>query len=667
MVRKLLYLLFPFLLSLAPLSGLEPLKASLEPDPVGVRDNTTLEVDLPLTSTAGIEVMLPDLPEGVSVWRGPYIRTYQGPEYENRGYSRYVRISFTFRSETPGWKVLPALRFSAGGQEFETRPVLFGVGLYRGGILRIPFEPYWEIGKERVFAGETVPVVLRVPMQREVLLADDFSVEPPREGFFEPAERVGTIERTETGGYAFYNLPTAAYLLTPERAGNLTIPAAGLTINGLTERAAARTIEVLPLPQSVGETGAVGSFRYAADVSSDTLLEGEQFFIDVTVSGTGNLPYAVIPEPSAAGAELVSSSEEAGISSSRAGYVGSRVKRHEYVVSGEDDVRIGFPDFPFLDPSSGRVVIRTIGSLTVRVQGSDELVENGEEDPFPYEPRLLTARKVISRDAYLQARSYLWLLPGPLLFLVFFLPGRKKKRSVAALPMLMFFLLSSAVPSGGPSVISDLSARSAYDRGDDELALQEYRNLLEKEPGHPILLYNCAVTAYRAGRIGDAVFYGRSAYRSAPSDSRTTELVRSIEEREGFGFQAPLPIGVHPDLFFFLLMIGINLAGFVGVFYLLHRRNLTFIAAVLFLTLAVSSAIALGFSAADWARTVAVAGTDIPVQTIPDPEAGTLFRIREGEAVRVIGQAEEYLFVETGIDAGGWIPLRLVRIIGPRD
>ncbi len=180
LVRKLLCLCFPLLLSLAPLSGLEPLNVTLEPDPVGVRDNTTLEIDLPLTTTAGLEVILPDLPEGVSVWRGPYIRTYQGPEYEDRGSAQYVRVSFTLRSATPGWKVLPSIRFSAGGEEYETRPVLFGVGLYRAGVLRIPFEPYWDVGKDRVFAGETVPVVLRVPMQREVLLADEFSVEPPR-------------------------------------------------------------------------------------------------------------------------------------------------------------------------------------------------------------------------------------------------------------------------------------------------------------------------------------------------------------------------------------------------------------------------------------------------------------------------------------------------------
>ncbi len=655
------------MLFLSPLAGMEPLKVSLEPDPVGVRDNTTLEVDLPLTTTAGLEVMLPDLPDGVSVWRGPYIRTYQGPEYEGQGYSQYVRVSFTLRSSSPGWKVLPSIRFSSGEEEYETRPLLFGVGLYRGGALRIPFEPYWDVGKERVFAGETVPVVLRVPMQREVLLVDDVSVQPPREGFFEPADRVGTIERTELGGYAFYNLPTAAYLLTPDRAGNLTIPAAGLTIGGQSERAAARTIEVLPLPESVGETGAVGSYSYTADVSPGTLLEGEQFHIDVTISGTGNLPYAVIPEPRAAGADPAGSSEEAEIIKTPAGYEGNRRKRYEYVVSGEEDVRISFPDFPYLDPSSGRVIVRSAVSLTVQVQGRNELIDRGEDLPFPYEPRLLSARTVMSQDAYLQTRSYLWLLPGPLLFLVFFFLGRKKKRSAAMLPMLMFFLLSSAAPSGDPSGISDLSARRAYDSGNDELAFQEYLNLLDNDPGHPVLLYNCAVTAYRAGHIGDAVYYGRSAYRAAPSDSMTSELVRSIEEREGFGFQAPLPVGVHPDLFFFLLMTGMNLAGFVGVFYLLHRRNLTFIAAVLLFTIAFSSAIALGFSAADWARKVAVAADDIPVQTIPDPDADTLFTIREGEAVRVIGRAEAYLFVETGIDTEGWIPLHLVRIIGSRD
>jgi len=212
----------------------------------------------------------------------------------------------------------------------------------------------------------------------------------------------------------------------------------------------------------------------------------------------------------------------------------------------------------------------------------------------------------------------------------------------------------------------DSDARAAYDAGDDETAFYEYRKLLAEYPEHGPLLYNCAVTAYRAGRTGEAVYYARSAFRANPSNSRIVELVSYIEKSEAFGFQVPLPAAVHPDLFFFLLMICINGAGFLGVFFLLHRRNLTFISAVLLCTIALASAIALGFSAHDWSREVLVVAEDTPVRAIPDPESASLFTLREGESVNLLGNSGKKMFIRTGIETEGWVSSDAVFIVGKR-
>ncbi|WP_020611331.1 tetratricopeptide repeat protein [Sediminispirochaeta bajacaliforniensis] len=663
--KKVLPFVFFFFTGISAFGALLPLAVTLEPNPVGVRDNTTLVVDLPLSSSAGVDAIAPDLPSGVSIWRGPYIRFYRGDDYAQQGVDHFVRISYTLRASRTGRMVIPSFRFLAEEGEFETPPLLLEVGLYRSGHLQIPFEPYWELGRQSVYAGETVPVTLKVPMQREVRLVDDVSVRPPREGFFEETGRVGAIDRSEIEGFSFYTLPAAGYLLTPERSGNLQIPSAFVTIDGIREQADALDLNVLPLPDAVAATGAVGSFEYKAASDKGPFQEGDRFFVTVTLSGKGNLPYLSIPEPILKGASLISSSEKSEIDADADGFAGRRIVRFEFLVSGKGTIEISYPPFPFLIPSSGRVSMRYLPSSTVRVEDSEHFGTAEGETPFSFEPLPIAGFSVTNEDSYRNLRSYLWLLPGPLLFLVFLIFGRKR-RSIATVSILFFFMSAAGAVDEVPP-ISDEKALAAYAAGDDEAAYQEYLLLLETSPDNSRLCYNCAVTAYRASHVGKAVFYARQAFRTHPSDGKMKELVNAIEKREGFGFQAPLPFSVHPDLFFFLLMLSINGAGFVAVFYLLHRKNLTFIVAVLLFTIGVASAIALGFSAADWGRQVVVAQADLPVLSIPDSGAGTSFVLREGEAVTLLGRSRDYLFIETGINTSGWVPLDQVLILGPME
>lgn len=669
MVRRSILSLI-FLLASRVLSfGEDVLSTVFEPNPVGVRDNSSLVIDLPLESSAGVEVVLPELPGGVEVWRGPYVRSYSGEDYADQGYLQFVRISLTLRSSDPGRKVIPPIRIESDRGDFLAGPFLLEVGLYRSASLQIPLEPFWEPRFRRIHEGQTVPLILMVPDCRELLLVDEVSAPPPREGLFEAAQGLGTLRKEERGGFSFYTIPAAAYLFTPERPGRVEIPRARVRIGDVEDSSQALVLEVEAAPEEISATGAVGQFRYeAVPPREGELQKGDTFSLTLRVEGTGNLPYLSIPAPEFRGVDQISVNRKESLRADAGGYAGWREDIYHCVVTSPESVTIIYPPFPFLVPETGRVVVKTIPessySLTPKDQpGGDTGSITG---PFPFAPREDWDRG-ISRavNYYRLPANYLWLLPGPMLFLVFFLAGKGRRGSgKAALSLVLLLFLSASGPEG-PNSQADgedsattvwEAAQVSYEEGEYANALEGFSRLSRQFPHDVALHYNASLAAWQSGEPGLSLWHARRGYREKPGDGKFPDLIAFYEQELGILFPLPLPVPVHPDLFFFVLLLACNGSGFFGVFYLLHRRNHALILTLFLLFLSAAAALALGLSARNHLLPAGVVVESGSAMLIPEESSAPAFPVKPGETVRVIGASKGFLFINTGMDTRGWFP-----------
>jgi hypothetical protein len=664
--RLILTFFLLFHISYAAYSG-DALTVTFEPNPVGVRDNSNLVIDLPLDSSAGVDLLLPDLPEGVQLWRGPYIRSYTGQDYADQGHLRFVRVSMTLRSTDPGRKVIPPVLIESETDTFSVGPFLFEVGLYRSGALQVPLEPYWEVESRDVYQGQTVSLLLMVPDRKELLLVDEVRTTAPREGIFEEVEGIGSLRKEVRGGFSFYTIPAAAFLFTPERAASVLIPRGTVRIGEVTDSFEAIQIDVKPVPEAISSTGAVGQFRYEAELSIEEDIErGEFFSVSLQVEGIGNLPYLSIPVPELSGADLLRVEREEQIEADRGGYRGWRRETLHYVVTSSDTIEISYPPFPFLVPESGRVVEKRIGAYQLALQSDTGSARNQDEGSgaFPFAlKREWKGSSWVAIDNYVMASNYLWLLPGPLLFLFFLFAGKGRRGTKAAALTLFLFLFISALASQDdrPELSEEERvelwdrAVTAYDEGDFTVSMNLFSLLSELCPDDHLVQYNASLAAWQGEEAGKALWHARKGYRIKPGDESLIDVIDFYERELELAFQIPPPFPVHPDFFFFILLLSCNGAGFFGVFFLLHRRSFSFIMALFLLFTSLAAAFALGISARNHLQPAAVLGKSGGVSLIPEKGSSIAFTLEEGAAVRILGESKGYLFISTGIDTRGWI------------
>lgn len=96
----------------------------------------------------------------------------------------------------------------------------------------------------------------------------------------------------------------------------------------------------------------------------------------------------------------------------------------------------------------------------------------------------------------------------------------------------------------GTALGSPRSARRAYDQGDYNTALEEYRRLLQKESADSRLLYNAGAAAYQAGRFDEAANFFTEAQRT--SDLQLMQ--QSFYNRGNALFrQGESELGLDPD------------------------------------------------------------------------------------------------------------------------
>jgi hypothetical protein len=259
-----------------------------------------------------------------------------------------------------------------------------------GGMMerRRPTEPQLFVeakpSRTGLFVGEPLLITYYL-YTRASVSGLQFSNPPEYPGFWAedlPASGQPVDEPTTVEGVAYHRFAVMKKLLFPTKSGRLTIPSASIDIqippqgffdSGGTARRPTKpvTIEVKPIPEEPGFSGAVGHFQASSSVDRSTLAFGEAATLRFTVEGSGNLKWVDRgPELSVPGAKVYPPQVKSNLEVKPNGITGSRTWEFVVVPQTLGTLEIPALAFSYFDPTTRAVVRSTTRALALEVQGA---------------------------------------------------------------------------------------------------------------------------------------------------------------------------------------------------------------------------------------------------------------------------------------------------------
>ena len=605
-------------------------QVTMTPNPVGRGDLFTMTIIVNHSSSYEVDMLLDDLPEQLTRWRGPYIRSFvaEGPDGQPL---RKVRITATFKSKKSGRMIIPGLDVLIDGKTQKTPPQLLRVGLYKSRKLYIPLEVDWLPAFTEIYVGEAVPIYLEVFRQEVVSLFERTRVALPREGFFEKAEGLGEIKVSEYGDIVLYDVPAAAYLFTSPVPGEIKIPAAGVDSDGLTGWTSNLFLQIKPVPQKVKSTGAVGSFEFRTAIESGRFHAGEEFVVSARVEGMGNLHFLKVPEPAAAGCILVSTAEDNDYQLGESGYYGSKTVRWTFSATEAGEASIRLSDFSFLNKESG--VVETIPgkSYELSIEDAPSLSEPEPEEVFTLS-RLDSAPVHEWKNLYRNPYSYLLLLPGLLFFLLTLILPRHRGSIALVITVIMVVASYSVIRT---FVFSGEGLKAEHSASD---------------------YYNLSVDAWESGDTVSAIHNVRTALYLEPQSRHYASAVSALESRSGFGADIRPSQPLHPDLFFYIGIVLFNLLFIAAFLRKLWPGGVGTVVLLMFAFTILLSFAMLGYShLSRRSLTGIISAEDVYLKKIPREAAENWLAAEPGMPIRLLEESGDFYLVETGFGVRGWV------------
>lgn len=384
---------------LAPWSaaGADTVRSEVDARRIGVQDQLTLTLTVEGSS-------LPDRPPSpvltnLRVVGGPSISTQMsfvnGVSTQTRSWTYLLQPRTVGRAEVGaislGQATAPAISIEVvagsvprpapqrrGDNPFED---LFGRG--RRSETKLFVEAH--ASRTSLFVGE--PMVLTYYLYTQASVSDLQFVEPPQfAGFWaedlpDPPRRGGG-EPVVVDGVAYRRFPLFTKLLFPTRAGRVTIPVATLRLalspqaffdtGGTVVRSTEPvTVEVKPLPDEPGFTGAVGRFKTSASIDRTDLAFGDAATLRFRVEGNGNLKWVErAPELTVPGAKVYPPQVRSDLRTGPAGVTGSRTWEFVVVPQTAGSLEVPALAFSYFDPSADRIVRTSTDPIQVHVAGA---------------------------------------------------------------------------------------------------------------------------------------------------------------------------------------------------------------------------------------------------------------------------------------------------------
>lgn len=235
--------------------------------------------------------------------------------------------------------------------------------------------------------------------------------------------------------------------------------------------------------------------------------------------------------------------------------------------------------------------------------------------------------------------------------------------------VLLCVLVGSAGASDVSAALED--ARVAYEAGDYETAIEDYRSALDQGVDHALIHYNLGNAYFRAGELGPAIASYVRAERRAPRDERirtNLSVARAqIRDRE-LGGEVPavlVPFAwtyglLSLDEWWTLVLVAFALTA--ACFVIAHWRPSVRVVSRRVAWVAIGvGAVALVMGGVRYRDEVAttsaiVVDDQVEVRSGPGTDYGLAFRIHEGLQVDVDDRRGAWARIDLGGELVGWVP-----------
>lgn len=625
---------------------------------------------------------LPQLDGGVLI-SGPVVRRnyiQQNRQSEQKG----VRVVCLFRAGQTGIRKISSAVVTAEDRIYRSSEHSVEVHVFYRNQSVLPPKIEWQLEKTKAYEGENVTVYLILKERRSLAMPERITIQSLQKGSLEEVKGLCPVHRYSIADILVFDLPLAAYFYTAESAGRVALPRVSVLFEDLGVAVTPPAyIEIMPLPETVRRTNAVGDFSFSVIYEKKTLTEGSTFNVSLVLEGSGNFNRLVFPEIRTENViEIGHKSEDVWY---RDGSRYSGVKRLNYqfvVEKGGLPAIVSVPELYWYSVVKNQV--QKSAPVDIRLKtvlpAKDSLpAPVGSEFPT-YSPEEILSYK--EYNPFGNPLSLLIFSPGVLFLLLlpfvsFIRKKKKKKAAVTGGAVLIFFLFSSLTTAAPDMVLredenpalgmelvrfSDISvllneAREAFDSGNYEEAFSCWSQWEEMSGEHrnARLSFNLAASAAALGKQADAVYYIRKAISLNPMNSRHRGFYEKLESEYGLRYSMRPAVKVSGFAAFLFLGIGFNLfALFVFLSVVAKRRLPAVLAVVCFLEIGLSGFFLALYGYDRYEKNIILTESALLLK-ISDSNASGVMNLSEGTVLSVLGETEQFCLVRNNLGITGWI------------
>lgn len=660
-LSKGLVTLLLFIFVLIPLSGQVPsekeeeIQVFIYPDKHLRGKRITISYIIPREYRPGLSIPDMETPAGLDTIISPYIAAYnlETPE----GIIPATHVKMIYRSLRRGIFTLKPFTIEGFDSEVKSPEIILPVLDSDEREYRFPLYISWaETLPEKIYVGQTVPLILLLENMETLSFPESVQFPTPRNSFLEKVSLITEIESSFIQETTVYRVPIETWMLTPSQSGTLSIPAASIKMGRVRRKTSSFSIDVIPLPEEVQDTGAVGDFSFASQISSVEAEESETIILDLILSGTGNFNYLKIPEPDFGDLVLIRRNEEQEIENTLQGYNGHLKISYLLQAENSGSYSIQIPSFRWVNPITGRIESVRRDSFSVRISEKSEIQptqDSRNKQPLPLKAVQLHGIKLSFTNGYM----YLFLLPGLLyLLLVLFFKKFGKKE------VLFFTLASVLFTSSAPALFQKpydgdvLGGIEFFNEKLYEDAIESFSEALNKAPDNPALLYNLGLVFEELNNPARAAYYYRKSLKIRPWLTSARKGISRVEKEYILEHQFPLPARINEELLFFFSLICVN-GIFLGTAFYMRKRRVRDVILILSFSIIVIPLLGIQvYSRWERSRPYAVVGeVGGNFKKVPGEKASDWLMLTPGTTVLIQAHVDDYYQVKTGYNVKGWL------------
>jgi hypothetical protein len=611
-----------------------------------------IKTDIPYSRDLNVEFNLSDNSELVQ-FREPYLRSYDGLT-DNDGeyiYEDLTEIVLSINSSKGDIFYFENLRLYR--EKFELIIPPFPVIVYNRDEQNIeyPIELYWTTPREKIYLGDTLFLILNIRYMENLEFPEQISMAKPNMGNLEKVDLSGKVESFPMGDSQIYAYPLESWYFTASESGRVSIKGGFVRIKGLRKEIPNLDFEVLPLPDEIKSSGAVGAFSLKTTLTQQSLKEGDIVSLFMRVEGVGNLPYLNLPEVTAFGLDLIGTKDKEEITPGEEGYSGFREREFRFQAGKDRTGTLEIEPFYWINPLNDKINNQKIAPYHLNITEQNNRTNGSIEILTVDEIKIMIIKEWLNGP-------YLWLLviPGFLYFILnLFLLNKKNSKSLIILIVLSFSLLSFSLPEWEHQSLLD--GEALVDKGNYDQALAVYQSIYMKKPSAAIQ-YNMAVVNHMKGNLVECELLLRSALLTMKDNKDYHSKLLIIEELYGLKDQFSLHGVLNAFQLKIILILLIDTLLISYSVYLKKKKTLLFFINSFLLIFIFS--LTLTLVVVDWGYN-RIQGVVVEqggnLKRIPERTGNEWLNLKAGTTVHVKAEKTGYYFIETGYGLKGWLPV----------